>query len=153
MQFVALHCIRCRGRAYADDDVLVCANCGRLLAVRAPRRFPFRTVRIEHQKKGKADPHSLELKAICLQWLMEGESTEDIASVSGVRQSTLKIWRRKERARLGLPALGRPQYEPEFKMACAARMLAGETLEALSEETGIKVATLREWRLNARRGI
>ena len=139
--------------AYEDDGALACLNCGRTLAIHQPKRSHFRTVRIEHEKRGKPSPYPPELKAICIEWLLEGESVADVKYASGVGEATLLKWLKVERKRLGLSRPAHPSYSIEFKTACAKRLLAGETLETLSEETGVKVATLREWRLNARRGF
>lgn len=142
-----LWCIRCRGMAYDDDDALACMICGRTLAVRPPRSLPFRTVKIqqdEERRKLGMIRYPPELKAIALGWLLEGESAEDVAGVTGLSIETLRTWRTREKKRLGIPM--RDSYSEEFRAECVARLRAGETTVALSAETGISVDLLGHWR-------
>ena len=81
---------------------------------------------------------------------MEGETIANVSYASGVGEGTLSKWRKVERKRLGLSRSPRPQYSAEFRAACAERLLEGETLAALSEETGVKPDTLKQWRVDAR---
>ena len=151
MQILDLYCVRCRGRAYEDDGGLTCFICGRLLGILPIPQPRIRPVQPVDCGLGRRIAYSPELKAICIQWMIEGESIVDVGDVTGVGRSTLEKWRKIERKRLGLSLPPRPTFSPEFKAACAERLLAGETLEALSEETGVKVITLRDWRQKARR--
>ena len=99
-----LWCIRCRGMAYDDDDALACMICGRTLAVRPPRSLPFRTVKIqqdEERRKLGMIRYPPELKAIALGWLLEGESAEDVAGVTGLSIETLRTWAHGKRSVLG----------------------------------------------------
>ncbi len=154
-----LYCIRCRGRAYGDEDALCCMACGRTLAIKEQQ--PRRTFTGTYAPEPINGPgvgcnavkirHSPDLKAICIGWMMEGESVTDVADSSGVGESTLLRWRKLERKRLWLSRTARPAYSPDSRAACVERIVAGVVVKDLAEETGVKVATLREWRLKARR--
>ena len=143
-----LYCVRCRGTAYEDDGTLSCLNCGRLLAV-IPPPWKFKTAMIDDEHRNRHIRYSPEVKAICVQWLMEGESIADVTYASGVGGKTLSDWRKAERKRLSLSHSDRPRYSAEFREVCVERLRAGFDVMDLARGKGVHVVTLREWRTAA----
>ena len=139
-----LYCMRCRGTAHEGDDALCCMSCGRALAIKEQQ--PRRTFTGTYAPEPINGPgvgcnvvkirHSPELKAICIGWMVEGESVADVADSSGVGESTLLKWRKLERKRLWLSRTARKAFTPEFKSECLERLTAGVSIYDLAAEIG-----------------
>ena len=134
-----LNCLKCRGMAYLEDGTdgqgidLACMNCGAFLArIRLPEDDRLYVPNSSQQY----DP---ELKAICLEWLRDGEAVADVEYASQVHRTILEEWRMD--AQIG----PRPQYSPAFKSAIVARLRAGETQQAVYRETGVDAGSMRKW--------